>query len=55
MQCSSEPKVIVVNPDEKVTSVSFLAWLDARQSGQPVTTSVSAAETLAEIRQAGEE
>jgi hypothetical protein len=32
-----------------------LAWLDERQKGSPITTAVSAAETLAEIRAAGEE
>ena len=51
----TDPAIVVANPDEEVTSENFTAWLDERQKGSPVITSVSAAETLAEIRAAGEE
>lgn len=50
----TDPAVVVANPDEEVTPESFLAWLETRQNGAPVKTSVSAAETLTEIRAAGE-
>jgi hypothetical protein len=50
-----DPAIVLVNPKEEVTSESFLAWLDRRQQGSPVVTSVSAAETPEEIRDAGNE
>jgi hypothetical protein len=50
----SEPAVIEVNPDDAVTAESFRAWLDHRQAGEPVEPGVTAAETLAEVRSAGE-
>jgi hypothetical protein len=50
----SDPAIVVSNPDEDVTAESFTAWLDDRQKGTPIATSVSAAETLAEIRGSGE-
>ena len=50
----SDPAIVVANPDEDVTAESFTAWLDDRQKGTPIAISVSAAETLAEIRGSGE-
>jgi hypothetical protein len=50
----SDPAVIVLNPDDEVTPESFTAWLDRRQVGEPVDPGITAAETLAEIRTAGE-
>lgn len=49
-----EPAVVVANPDEVVTAESFEAWLERRAAGQPNDPGVSAAETLAEARAAGE-
>ena len=49
-----DPAIVVANPDENVTAENFTAWLDDRQKGTPIATSVSAAETLAEIRAHGE-
>jgi hypothetical protein len=46
--------VVVVNPDDDVTAETFRAWLDRRQSGDPVDPGVRAADTLAEARAAGE-
>ncbi|MBV8946697.1 MAG: hypothetical protein JOZ95_14835 [Solirubrobacterales bacterium] len=48
------PAVVLVNPDEEVTPEAFRAWLDQLQSGEPVALEVTAAETLAEARAAGE-
>jgi hypothetical protein len=48
------PAVVVVIPDDEVTSEAFSVWLDQRQSGEPVQLSVTAAQTLAEARAAGE-
>lgn len=50
----SESAVVVVNPDDAVTAESFRAWLDHRQAGEPVEPGITAAETLAEARSAGE-
>ena len=50
----SDPAVVVINPDDEVTAESFRSWLDRRQVGEPVDPRVSAAETLAEARVAGE-
>jgi hypothetical protein len=49
-----DPAVVVLNPDDEVTPEAFVAWLDRRQAGEPVDPGVSAAETLAEARAAGE-
>lgn len=49
-----DPAVVVLNPDDEVTPETFTAWLDRRQAGEPVDPGVSAAETLAEARAAGE-
>ena len=49
-----DPAVVVVNPDDEVTSEAFSLWLDQLQSGDPVHLSVTAAQTLAEARAAGE-
>jgi hypothetical protein len=49
-----DPAVVVVNPDDDVTSEAFHAWLDQLQSGDPVHLGVTAAQTLAEGRAAGE-
>jgi hypothetical protein len=46
----ADPAVIVTNPDDEVTAESFRAWLDNRQSGDPIEPGVRAADTLAEIR-----
>ena len=51
---SSDPAIVVTNPDEDVTAEDFTARLDNRQKRTPIETSVSAAETLAEIRAYGE-
>lgn len=48
------PAVVVVNPDDDVTPERFLAWLDQLQTGEPLDLPVTAAETLAEARAAGE-
>jgi hypothetical protein len=50
----SDPAVVVINPDDEVTPEAFIAWLDRRQAGKPINPGVSAAETLAEARAAGE-
>lgn len=49
-----DPAVVVLNPDDEVTAEMFAAWLDRRQVGEPIDPGVSAAETLAEARAAGE-
>jgi len=46
--------VVMVNPEDAVTAESFRAWLDMRQAGQPSDPGLTAAETLAEVRAAGE-
>ncbi|PZS21497.1 MAG: hypothetical protein DLM54_04320 [Acidimicrobiales bacterium] len=46
--------VVVVNPDDEVTPEAFSTWLDQLQCGEPLQLSVTAAETLAEARTAGE-
>ena len=51
----SDPAIVVANPDDEVTAELFAAWLDHRQSGEPVTVPVRAEDTLAEIRASGEE
>lgn len=50
----SDPAVAVLNPDEEITPESFAAWLDRRQTGEPVDPGIRAADTLAEMRAAGE-
>jgi hypothetical protein len=49
-----DPSVVVVNPDDEVTPATFTAWLDQLQRGEPIQLGVTAAETLAEARAAGE-
>ena len=49
-----DPAVVVVNPDDDVTPEAFRAWLDQLQSGEPLHLSVTAAQTLADARAAGE-
>ena len=49
-----DPAVVVVNPDDEVTPEAFRAWLDQRQSGEPLHLGVPATQTLAEARVAGE-
>ena len=46
--------VVVVNPDDEVTAEAFNAWLAQLQSGEPLHLDVTAAQTLAEARAAGE-
>ena len=50
----SDPAVVVINPDDEITPESFAAWLDRRQAGEPVDPGVRAADTLTEVRAAGE-
>jgi hypothetical protein len=50
----SDPAVVLVNPDDAVSAESFNAWLDKRQAGRPTDPGLTAAETLAEARAAGE-
>jgi hypothetical protein len=50
----SDPAVVVLNPDDDITPDAFAAWLDRRQAGEPVNPGVRAADTLAEVRAAGE-
>ena len=50
----SDPAVVLLNPEDEVTPEAFAAWLDRRQAGEPATPAVTAAETLAEARNAGE-
>ena len=45
---------VVVNPDDEVTPEAFCAWLDQLQSGEPLDLGLTAAQTLAEARAAGE-
>jgi hypothetical protein len=52
---SSDPAVVVLNPDDEVTAESFAAWLDHRQAGEPVDPGVRAADTLTETRATDEE
>jgi hypothetical protein len=52
---SSDPAVVVLNPDDEVTAESFAAWLDHRQAGDPVEPGVRAVDTLTETRATGEE
>lgn len=49
-----DPAVVEIDPDFEVTPASFNLWLDERQSGEPLNLDVSAAETLADARAAGE-
>jgi hypothetical protein len=49
-----DPAVVVVNPDDEVTPEAFREWLDQLQSGEPLQLGVTAAQTLAEARAAGE-
>jgi hypothetical protein len=49
-----DPAVVVVNPDDEVTPELLTAWLDRRQAGDPTDPKVSATETLAKARAAGE-
>jgi hypothetical protein len=49
-----DPAVVVVNPDEEVTPEVFREWLDLLQSGEPLHLGITAAQTLAEARAAGE-
>ena len=49
-----DPAVVVDNPDDEVTPEGFRAWLDQVQSGEPLGPAVTAAQTLADARAAGE-
>lgn len=49
-----DPAVVVVKPDDEVTPEAFREWLDQLQSGEPTRLDVTAAQTLAEARAAGE-
>jgi hypothetical protein len=50
----SDDPVVADNADEDVTPESFKAWLDQLQVGEPLRLGVTAAETLAQARAAGE-
>ncbi len=54
-ELSSDPAIIVANPEVEVTAERFTAWLDRRQSDEPVRVPVRAEDTLTEIRASGEE
>ena len=45
---------MVVNPDDDVTPEAFLAWLDEIEGEEPLDLPVTAAETWAAARAAGE-
>jgi hypothetical protein len=49
----ADPAVVVLSPDDDVTAESFPAWLDRRETGEPVDPGVRAADTLGEARAAG--
>jgi cell division protein FtsX len=49
-----DPAVVVVNPDDEVSPEAFREWLDQLQSAERVHLGVTAAQTLAEARAAGE-
>ncbi len=49
-----DPAVVVVNTDDEVTPEAFRDWLEQLQSGEPLHLGVTAAQTLAEARAAGE-
>ena len=49
-----DPAVVIVNPDDEVTPAAFNAWLDQLQTGEPLDLGVTAVDTLAEARAAGE-
>lgn len=49
-----DPAVVVVNPEDAVTPEAFREWLDQLQSREPIRLGVTAAETLADARAAGE-
>lgn len=53
-EASSDPAVVVLNPDDEVTPESFVAWLDRRRGTEPLHSGVRAADTLGEARAAGE-
>lgn len=50
----SRDPVVAANPDEDITAEAFKAWLDQLQVGEPVRLGVTAADTLAQARAAGE-
>lgn len=52
---NNDPAVIVANPEVEVTPELFFAWLDRVQQQEPFDPGVGAADTLAEIREYGEE
>jgi hypothetical protein len=54
-ELAPDPAIAIVSPDDLITPERFRAWLDQRQAGKPVAPVVTAAETLAAIRAAGEE
>jgi hypothetical protein len=54
MEPPGHAAVVVSNPDDEVTAEAFAAWLEEVQSGEPLELPVSAAETLAQARMAGE-
>jgi hypothetical protein len=50
----SDDPVVADTADDDVTPEAFEAWLDQLQVGEPLRLDVTAAETLAEARAAGE-
>jgi hypothetical protein len=51
---SEHPAVVVINPDDDVTPEALFAWLDEIEGEEPLDLPVTAAETLAAARAAGE-
>lgn len=50
----TDPALVVLNPGDEVTPEAFAAWLDRRRSDEPTDPGLTAAETLAAARAAGE-
>lgn len=48
------PALVVLNPGDEVTPEAFAAWLDRRRGDEPTDPGLTAAETLAAARAAGE-
>lgn len=50
----TDPALVVLNPGDEVTPEAFAAWLDRRRGDEPTDPGLTAAETLAAARAAGE-
>lgn len=51
---SGHPAVVVINPDDDVTPEALFGWLDEIEGEEPLHLPVTAAESLAAARAAGE-